>query len=204
MFDRVDIKLTAREALREYRWPSVGMLVLYVVLNSFVIAISFGLGEFFLAPPLLIGLTVFFLGVWRRQDPQFDTLFDGFKRYAQSLVGILWMYLFTFLWSLLFIIPGIIKGLAYSMTPYLLADNPNLDPQKALKISMAITEGHKGDIFVMYLSFIGWEILSAFTFGILHIIFVGPYMQVAFAGMYESILSDALARRVITEADLQY
>lgn len=203
MYDRVTIKGLAREKLRAYWGPSIGVLVLYTVLVAAIAAISLGLADIFLLPPLLIGLTMFYMSVWRNATPPFETLFAGFKRYTQSLVGILWMYLWTFLWSLLFVIPGIVKGYAYSMTPYLLADYPNLSPTLALKVSMAVTKGRKMEIFIMQLSFLGWMILSGLTFGILYIVYVGPYMETAMAGLYDTLMSDALADGVITTGDLQ-
>lgn len=202
MYDRATIKDRSRAVLREYRGPSIGVYVLYAVLIAVVTGATFGFGDFFLVPPLFVGLTMFYLHVWRRQQPQFETLFAGFYRYTQSLVGILWMYLWTFLWSLLFIIPGIVKGLAYSMTPYLLSDYPDIDPRHALRVSMKITDDHKAEIFVMQLSFIGWHMLSAFTLGILQIVFVAPYQQIAMAGLYEQLLAEALEEGDITEADL--
>lgn len=203
MYDRITIKERAKAMLRQYWGTSIGAYVLYSVLIAALGALTLGIGELFLAPPLLVGVTMFFLGVWRGEQPLFETLFGGFRRYAQALVGILWMSLWTLLWSLLFVIPGIVKAYAYSMTPYLIADNPDLDPRKALRVSMAITAGHKAEIFVMQLSFFGWMLLSAFTLGILQLVYVGPYMQVAMAGLYESLLEDALERGIIAEADLR-
>ena len=200
--DRASIKERARFVVRGYRGPSIGVLVLYFVLIAAVGWITFGLGEIFLIPPIAIGLTMFYLGVWRAENPPFETLFAAFRRYTQALVGMLWMYLWTFLWSLLFLIPGVIKSYAYSMTPYLLADYPDLDPREALKVSMAITAGHKMEIFVMQVSFLGWLILSAFTLNILYFVYVGPYMETAMAGLYESLLADALDRGVITQDNL--
>lgn len=202
MYDRATIKDRSRAILREYRGPSVGVYVLYCVLIAVVAGVSFGLGDLFLAPPLYVGLSMFYLGVWRRQQPAFETLFSGFQRYTQTLVGILWMYLMTFLWSLLFIIPGIVKSLAYSMTPYLLADYPDIEARRAIKVSEAITMGHKAEVFVMYLSFIGWHILGGLTFGILEFLFVAPYQQISLAGLYEQLLADALEDGRITQADL--
>lgn len=200
--DRVSIKERARFVLKTQQGNSIGILVLYTVLIAVVGGVTAGLGDIFLAPPLMVGLSLYFLGVWRAENPGFETLFTPFNRYVQSLVGVLWMYLWTFLWSLLFIIPGIIKSYAYSLTPYLIADYPDMDPRKALKLSMAITDGHKAEIFVMQMSFLGWLLLSGFTFGILYIIYVGPYMQTAMAGQYESLLADALERGVISQEDL--
>lgn len=202
MNDRTTIKNTAKEILRRYWGPCIGVLVLYSVLVSVVGALSFGIGDLFLMPPLLIGLSIFFINVWRREGPPFETLFSGFQRYAQSLIGILWMYLWTFLWSLLFIIPGIVKSYAYSMTPYLLADYPDIDPRQALKVSMAITKGRKAEIFIMQLSFLGWILLSGFTLGILYIVYVGPYYQISMAGLYQTLLEDALEEGAITPEDL--
>lgn len=202
MYDRVSIKERSRELLRQYRGPSIGVLVLYSVLLAVVTAVSFGLGDLFLAPPLLVGLSMFYLGVYRGEQPPFETLFQAFNRYTQALIGVLWMNLWIFLWSLLLIIPGIIKAFAYSMTPYLLADFPDLDPREALKVSMRITAGHKAEIFIMYVSFLGWNLLSAFTFGILYIIHVGPYQQLSIAGLYESFLEQAIEEKKITPAEL--
>lgn len=202
MYDRITIKARARDSLRGYWGPSIGVLVLYSVLVAAVGALSFGLGDIFLAPPLMVGLSLFFLNVWRRQQPPFESLFAGFSRYTQSLIGILWMWLWTFLWTLLFIIPGIVKAISYSLTPYLLADYPDLNPQQALKVSMAVTKGRKPEIFVMYLSFFGWMLLSGLTFGILYIVYVGPYMEITKAGMYDALMHDALEYGAITEDDL--
>ncbi len=203
MYERTAIKERARALLRANWGNCIGAYVLYTVGVAVVTGATLGFGALFLAPPLLIGLTAFFLDIWRERDPQLETLFTGFRRYSQSLISVLWTQLFTFLWSLLFVIPGIIKSLAYSMTPYLVADYPDLNPRRALKVSMAITDGHKAEIFVMYLSFFGWMLLSGLTMGILQIVYVGPYTQMAVAGLYEALLRDALERGAITEADLR-
>ncbi len=203
MRERAQIKEAAKERLARVRGQSIGVYVVYTVLVYALTGMTLGIGALLVMPPLLIGLTYFFMGVWRGNNPPFETLFSGFYRYLQSLVAILWRYLFTFLWSLLLVIPGIIKSMAYSMTPYLVADYPDLDARRALKISMAITDGHKMEIFVMYLSFAGWMVLSMFTLEILHLVYVGPYMETAMAGLYDELLADALDRRVITEADLR-
>ncbi|MDL2319267.1 DUF975 family protein [Eubacteriales bacterium OttesenSCG-928-A19] len=202
MNDRATIKARAKDTLNRYWGPCIGVLVLYTIINAVVAVPSMGIGTLFLMPPLTVGMTMFFLGVWRRHQPAFETMFNGFHRYTQSLIGILWMDLWIFLWSLLLVIPGIYKSLAYSMTPYLIADNPDLDPRKALKVSMAITNGHKAEILVMYLSFFGWLLLSGLTMGILYVVYVGPYMELSMAGLYEALLDDALDSGAVTQSDL--
>jgi len=124
------------------------------------------------------------------------------NNFIRKLGGMMWMYLWVYLWTLLFIIPGIIKSFAYSMTPYILASSPNVTATDALKLSMRMTDGHKGKIFVMGLSFIGWNILNAFTFGILGIFFVNPYETTAFAGLFVELRGLAVANGVIHPAEL--
>lgn len=202
MYDRCKIKEMSRDALRAYWAPCIGVIVLYAALGAVVSVATFGLAALLIIPPLAVGTSLFFLRVWRGEHPPFETMFAGFSRYGQAVVGMLWMDLWIFLWSLLLVIPGLVKALAYSMTPYLLADYPDIDPRHALRVSMAITSGRKAEILVMYLSFLGWMLLTPFTLGILGIAYVGPYMNVAFAGQYESMLTDALEEGKITQQDL--
>jgi uncharacterized membrane protein len=126
-------------------------------------------------------------------DP-FSNLTINFFR---KLGGIYWMTLWIFLWTLLLIIPGIIKSYAYSMAPYILADCPNVTATDALKLSRRMTRGNKGKLFVLDLSFIGWGLLSALTLGILAIVYVGPYMNAATAGFYTEMREQAIASGTI-------
>jgi uncharacterized membrane protein len=129
-------------------------------------------------------------------------LFQGFQNFGRSVGGMLWMYLFIILWSMLFWIPGIIKALSYFMTPYILAECPSVKAKQALLLSMRMTKGHKGKIFIMGLSFIGWMILSSMTAGILYIVYVGPYMNTSFAGMYDELKKNALANGTVKAEEL--
>ena len=99
-------------------------------------------------------------------------------------------------------IPIMIKVLSYSMTQYILASNPNVMATDALKLSIRMTSGHKGKIFVMWLSFIGWQILSVFTLGILGIFYVDPYMNTSLAGLFVELRSLAVASGVIHPSEL--
>jgi uncharacterized membrane protein len=138
-----------------------------------------------IVPPLNVGEAWCFLKIYRGMPTQASELFVGFKNYAHNLGGILWRSLFTFLWSCLFVIPGIVKAIAYSFTPYILQEYPNLAATDAIKVSMMMTKGHKGEIFVMYLSFIGWWFLSVITCGIVGIFYMAPYYATSLAGLYE-------------------
>jgi len=99
----------------------------------------------------------------------------------------IWMVFPLILLSLLLLIPMFVKALSYFMTPFILADDPNVKAREALKLSARMTKGCKGQLLVMMLSFIGWGILSALTFGILGIVFVFPYLYLTYAGFYTEL-----------------
>ncbi len=156
--------------------------------------------------PLTVGVNAFFVKntLGRFDEISMTTPFTAaFQNFGRKLGGYLWMVLFTFLWALLFWIPGFIKAFSYAMTPYILCDCPNVKAKDALKLSMRIMKGHKWEMFVMELSFIGWGILSGLTFGILDIFYVGPYMQSSFATYYLEVREQALRTGVITMGQLE-
>lgn len=157
----------------------------------------------FVVLPLSVGYNAFTLRIYRGVQADVGGMFrDGFSNYWRHVGGMLWMGLFTFLWTLLLIVPGIIKALAYFMTPYILADCPNVPATEALKLSMRMTAGHKGRIFVMGLSFIGWALLTSLTGGILGIFYTGPYMSTSYAGLYDELKNEALAKGVVSPLEL--
>lgn len=124
----------------------------------------------------------------RGEDLSVEEMFAPFKENYKSTVSTMLLKDVTvYLWSLLFVIPGIVKGYAYCMVPYLLHDNPNLTSKRALEISNEMTMGHKGDIFMMHLSFIGWILLTVLTCGILGVVYVNPYMELTMAGAYDHL-----------------
>lgn len=164
-----------------------------------------GVVGIFLIGPFLIGQNAFFIqSVHRKMELNESVLpfKEAFIGYWRKLGGFWWCQLFQFLWSLLFIIPGIIKGYSYSMTPYILADCPNVKAKDALKLSMRIMKGKKWSFFVMQLSFIGWDLLSGLTLGILGLFHVIPYKQTAYADFYLEARQDALVNGVITTQEL--
>lgn len=110
-------------------------------------------------------------------------------KYWHKVWGMLLMCIFTFLWSLLLVIPGIIKMFSYAMTKYILEEYPELTASEAIDRSRAMMRGHKFDLFWLYLSFIGWGILCLFTAGIGYLWLV-PYMETAEAAFYEDVKAD--------------
>jgi uncharacterized membrane protein len=108
--------------------------------------------------------------------------------------------IFNFLWFLLFIIPGIVKYYAYSMVPYILSDNPNIGVRKAIALSNKLTHGHKFDMFILDLSFIGWFILGLMAF-IVGTLFVFPYYFATKAELYLALRQIGLDRGMCTMED---
>lgn len=201
---RKEIKELARRNFVAQYGLSIGAYILTMILMSAASGATFGLGTLLLAPPLIVGYASFTIRIYRYQQGDISEMFSsGFSNYGRNLGGILWMWLFTALWSLLLVIPGIIKSLSYFMTPYLLADSKRLSSTEALKLSMRMTHGYKGMIFVTYLSFIGWLILSGITFGILQFLYTGPYMSTSFAGLYVELKNNALAKGIVAPQELE-
>lgn len=142
--------------------------------------------------PLGWGLLIQFLGLTRGETLGVGKLFDGYKdgRWGRIFTTYLLVEVYTLLWALLFIIPGIIKGLAYSQTGFILKDNPELANNAAIEKSMRMMEGHKMDLFMLYLSFIGWAILSLMTLGI-GFLFLMPYCYTSLAHFYEDLKAES-------------
>lgn len=138
----------------------------------------------------------------RSPEPVFFSDFiEGFNNWARATLGALWQYLWVFLWTLLFIIPGIIKTIAYSQMYYIIAEYKDVSVTKAMRISIEITKGHKWDLFVMYLSFLGWEILAAFTLGILNL-WLLPYINMTYINAYHALMKEAIESGRIKPEDL--
>lgn len=111
--------------------------------------------------------------------------------WGRLVLGYLLMYIKIILWSLLLIIPGIIKGFAYSMVPYILLDRPELSYSEVIAESERMMKGHKFDLFYLYLSFIGWAVLSVLSLGI-GFLWLEPYVNTAVAAFYNDIKGDSV------------
>ena len=140
--------------------------------------------------PLNIGVAQNVLAWSRGEDVnKWKVLFGGFnsaKIFFKQVGVVVLNTILCALWAILLVVPGIIKGLAYSMYPYVLRDEPDLSVWQTLKKSEAIMKGYKGKLFLMYLSFIGWFILGAFTFGILYI-WLTPYVMTSTVKFYDDV-----------------
>ena len=153
-----------------------------------------------LALPLSWGLTVSLLRNHREESVDLENLFEGFRRgrYVRVFCALFLVNLFTFLWALLLIIPGIMKAFSYALTPYILLDEPELTAKQAITRSCEIMEGRRWKLFCLYLSFIGWGILSLLTFGI-GFLWLAPYMNASIAAFYEDARAEYEAENSIEQ-----
>lgn len=165
---------------------SIGFIITVVIIAS---AIGILLTAFIFNPLVVGGNKFFYNNIKRNEDLGVVSFaFDhGYRNVAYTMFM---RDLFTFLWTLLFIIPGLIKMYEYRMIPYLLAENPDMSCEDAFKISRRMMDGNKWDAFVFDLSFIGWGILSAITFNIVGIFYYFPYYFQASAMLYDAIKID--------------
>lgn len=183
-----DFRDAARQKLDSYWWPSIGEVLLYGFLNGAVTATFIGM--ILLGGPLWYGYHTYWLERVRLQRPEIGTLFSGLSTsFGTSIAVYLLQGIFTFLWGLLFIVPGIIKSYSYAMTPYILTDYPLMDALEVIDTSRAMMDGNKWRLFCLDLSFIGWYLLCAVTFGIAGL-YVGPYVQCARAQFYEAVKAE--------------
>ena len=142
--------------------------------------------NFIIGGAVQLGYAVYLLKQYHRQETSIGDLFSQFFRFGTGFAQKFLVGLYTLLWTLLFIIPGLIKSLSYAMTPFVLADDPNLTANQAITRSRELMDGHKWELFVLDLTFIGWELLGALTLGI-GLLWVIPYKNAAYAAFYRQI-----------------
>lgn len=157
--------------------------ILNSVLSGFIVGILAAL-------PLTMGLYAMYLNMYKDNEWSVGDIFSSFRNgmdyYLNSFLLLFVNSIFIFLWSLLFVIPGIIKTFSYSMSPYILIDNPVMTAGEARRKSMEIMKGNKWKLFCLQFSFIGWILLSILTFGILFL-WVIPAMEMSKIAFYKEI-----------------
>lgn len=201
--NRVELKTKAKNILKGNWGHAISLLLLYGLI-SFGAGIAVNLiGEMFslteqtanvlgnvadivVSALFTLGTTSFYLKLSRGEEVTYKELFSKTDMFVVTLLAIVLISIFTTLWTLLLIIPGIIAAINYSQTYYILVDDKNKSAYDAIKASKEMMNGHKWDYFVLVLSFSGWMILATLTLGI-GFIWLVPYMQVTFANFYDSI-----------------
>ncbi len=191
--DNEAIRREALELLKD-KWGSLALvwLILWAI-TALITAVTAGLGgiaTLIIGGPFALAISAIFLKLWRRENFQIEEMFDGFKQFARSLTAYLLIALYVFLWSLLLIVPGIIAAIGYAMTFFIMAEDPKIEAEQAMRLSKQMMEGHKTEFFMLMLSFIGWILLSCLTFG-LGFLLLSSYMNMASVIFYQRIKNAA-------------
>lgn len=192
MLIRTELKAAAKDRLRG-RWGRVGLAYLVLYLSYMVALVMVSrmrfashMASLILTGPITLGGAIYALAVSRGDPPRFGAIFDGFEYFWKSVGLHLWRSLWILLWMLLLVVPGIIKAISYSMSFFIMADDPVIGVREALVRSKAITYGYRKDLFVLGISFIGWALLSALSLGV-GFFWLVPYVYVTYANAYAAL-----------------
>lgn len=205
MNSRKDFKKFAK-LLNENRWTNTILFTVIIFAISIILNLLLSNNEFYnllviglIYGPINYAIYHFYLNYSRRVENSYiDSFKEGFNIWAKSTGLYISINILTFLWTLLLIVPGIIKSLAYSQAFYILADNPEISVDNAIKQSIEMMKGHKMDLFILNLSFIGWHILGLLTLGIAYI-YIYPYYNTTCAVFYENLKLRYESKRSILE-----
>lgn len=189
--NRKEIKAAARKQLGNGIFKENWLIALLVILIEGAIVSAASIASIVVVGPMAFGVAYLFLK--QARDNEKMNIGDIFKGFADDfggtfLIGFM-SELFIFLWSLLFVIPGIIKTYAYSMVYYIKVDHPEYSWKECLDESQRMMKGHKWELFVLELSFIGWIFVGMLTFGI-GMLFVAPYMEASYAQFYNALKNE--------------
>lgn len=169
---------------------STGIIAFVVIFIIIVVIVAIALGLTFAAligNPLDLGARKFLVKNLNEKAEVKEVAYAFDSNYKNIVKILFFRDLYTILWFLLFIIPGVVKSYEYFMIPYLLTENPNLTKEEAFALSKQMMKGQKWKTFVLNLSFLGWDLLSACTLGILNIFYVAPYRNLTFAALFEEL-----------------
>ena len=155
-----------------------------VLLAAAGYAFTYGIALFIIGSAVELGYDLLNVSLYQSADrPKIETIFSRFSIFGSALLLRFLMFLKTFLWTLLFIVPGIVAAFRYALAPYILAEHPELSATEAIEQSKQLMLGHKGRLFCLEFSFIGWYLLSALTGG-LGMVFLAPYVKAAVTAFY--------------------
>jgi uncharacterized membrane protein len=178
----------ARASLKGKWGISIAVFVIFFLVSiAFgIIPILGGVAQILIEGPLCLGLYFFALNLIRGKEIGLSQLFDGFRVFGKALGSFMLMIVFILLWSLLFIIPGIIAAFSYSMIFFIIADDRNIGQLEALRKSKELMMGNKWKLFCLSWRFFWWFLLCMLTFGI-GFIWLNPYILITKAHFYEAI-----------------
>ena len=198
MILRSELKQNAKDRLKNNWGLAIGIIIVCTLIScipnllaeidseSFAISIIIPIITLVITGPLTIGQCKFFINLANRSNPKFSDLWYGFNNMLRAIGVTLLVGVIVFIGSILFIIPGIILAFMYSQVYYIMAENPEMSIMNCLKESSRIMKGHKMDLFILELSFLGWGILMVITLGIAGL-YVLPYYSATLTNFYLDI-----------------
>ena len=188
MLDNKSIRAEARNRLSGNWGQPIGVFAIYLLITVVLQNIPFvgPIALIFITGPLTLGLAIYFLNFLKDDESNLNQLFEGFKNYGGVLVTYLLYSIYILLWTLLFIIPGIIAQMKYSQVWFIMAEDSEISGNDALMKSKKMMDGFKMQFFLLALSFFGWILLAMLTCGI-GLLWVIPYMQTSYAKFYEAL-----------------
>ena len=183
-----DLMAQARQRLQGNWGIAIVTALIFSVLTGVGGAIPFIgiLISFTISGPLSVGQARFFLSLGRGVVSGVGVLFSGFREFGNAIVAYLLVVIFTVLWTLLLIVPGIVAALSYAQTFYILADHPEIGGQEAIRRSKRMMMGYKWKLFCLGWRFLGWGLLCLLTCGI-GFLWLMPYMQTSYAQFYDDL-----------------
>jgi len=179
MPERKELKAAAKEQIK----GNIGILFACLLVAALIAGTLIG---YLFIPAIIVGFCLILIGMTKNIAPQFGDMFRAANLFGRALWLCFIIYVFTTLWSMLLIVPGIIKCISYSMSYFVLAEKPDLTARQALSESKRIMDGNKMSFFVLMLSFIPWMLLCMVTLGIAGI-YVAPYISTTIANFYNAI-----------------
>jgi uncharacterized membrane protein len=189
--ENIDLMKMARESLKGKWGIAIGTFVVYALIMGVIQSPArffppSGLLSLIIGGPMAVGISIFSLALSRNQNAEIGQIFKGFVNFGTALGAYLLMVLFVFLWSLLLVVPGIIAAISYSMTFYILADDPSIRAKQALDKSKMMMMGYKWKFFCLLFRFFGWFLLCILTMGV-GFLWLMPYINVSTAKFYDDI-----------------
>jgi uncharacterized membrane protein len=196
--ENVTLLRAARESLKGKWGIAILTFLIYTLFTSATGSvassgsnITFSLLNIIIGGPFALGAAIFSLSISRGKEPMLEQIFQGFNRFSDAFIAYLLVVVYVLLWTLLLIVPGIIVALGYSMTFYILADDPLIKPQEALRKSKAMMNGYKAKLFYLCLRFFLLALLCILTLGI-GFLWLIPYVHVTMAKFYDDINGNEL------------
>lgn len=195
--ENVILMKMAKDSLKGKWGLAIGTFVVYLMIIGALNAIPIlgPLASLFISGPMALGMVMFTLSFSRDEDARLEQIFDGFKNYGTALGAYLLMMIYIILWSLLLIIPGIIAALSYSMTFYIIADEPKIGVSAAIDKSRKMMDGYKWKYFCLQFRFLGWALLCILTLGI-GFLWLIPYIYITLAKFYDDVKQNYNANNI--------